>query len=438
MKRVLALIALVAWAGTVVVLVVLAVNHALEALVALLATGIAVAAGWVALTHRGFARVLGGVVAILAVAAAVVVLAGEGALLTLVIYLAAVALASGATTLALTPTGRAPAWEHLPAPGRPVLIMNPWSGGGKVQRFNLPDECRKRGIEPIVLKRGDDLRTLAVNAADAGAGALGMAGGDGSQAIVAQVAMERGLPHVCVPAGTRNHLALDLGVDRDDVVGALEAYGPDGLERRIDLATINDAVFVNNVSLGVYAKIVQSDEYRDDKLGTTLRMLPDLLGPDAEPFDLSFAVPDGDDHTTADLLMVSNGPYRLDRMFGMGTRPRMDAGALGIVSVAIDGAGQAAEFIALEGAGQAARFEGWRTWTATEFVVEADKPVPVGVDGEALTLDPPLRFATHPGALRVRLAPHHPGRSPSAEMPTNSRDAVAALGRAAFGRAPAQ
>ena len=438
MKRVLAIIALLAWAGTVAVLVVLAVNHALEALIAFLATGIAVAAGWVALTHRGFARVLGGVVAILAVAAAVVVLAGEGALLTLAIYIVAVALASGATTLALKPTGRAPGWEHLPAPGRPVLIMNPWSGGGKVERFNLPDECRKRGIEPIVLKRGDDLRTLAVNAADAGAGVLGMAGGDGSQAIVAQVAMERGLPHVCVPAGTRNHLALDLGVDRDDVVGALDAYGADGLERRIDLATINGAVFVNNVSLGVYAKIVQSDEYRDDKLGTTLRMLPDMLGPDAEPFDLSFAVPDGDDHATADLLMVSNGPYRLDRMFGMGTRPRMDSGVLGIVSVAIDGAGEAAEFIALEGAGQGARFEGWNTWTAAEFVVEADKPVPAGVDGEALTLAPPLRFVTHPGALRVRLAPHHPGRSPSAEMPTNSRDAVAALGRAAFGRAPAQ
>jgi diacylglycerol kinase family enzyme len=250
--------------------------------------------------------------------------------------------------------------------------------------------------------------------------------------------MERGLPYVCVPAGTRNHLALDLGVDRDDVVGALEAYGPEGFERRIDLATINDVVFVNNVSLGVYAKIVQSDEYRDDKMGTTLRMLPDLLGPDAEPFDLSFAVTNGDDHASADLLMVSNGPYRLDRMFGMGTRPRMDAGVLGIVSVAIDGPGEAAEFIALEGAGQAARFRGWRTWSATEFVVEADKPVPAGVDGEALTLDPPLRFVTHPGALRVRLAPHHPGRSPSTEMPTSSRDAVAALGRAAFGRAHAE
>jgi diacylglycerol kinase family enzyme len=438
MKRVLALIALLAWVGTVVVLIVLAVRHPLEALGALGATVVAAAAGWIALTRRGPARVVGALVAVLAVAGSLVILIGDGAFVILAVYVAAVALAAATTTLALRPSGRAPGWNHLPAPGRPVLIMNPWSGGGKVERFKLPDECQKRGIEPIVLQRGDDLRTLAIDAAESGAGALGMAGGDGSQAIVAQVAMERGLPYVCVPAGTRNHLALDLGVDRDDVVGALEAYGDEGLERRIDLATINGSVFVNNVSLGVYANIVQSDQYRNAKVGTALRMLPDLIGPDADPFDMRFPIPDSDEEASADLLLISNGPYRLDRLFGMGTRPRMDAGVLGIVSVKIGGPRQAAEFLALESTGSVSRFPGWQTWTAPEFIIEADHPVPAGVDGEALTLDPPLRFTTHPGALRVRLAPHHPGRSPSTEMPTSSLDAVAALGRAAFGRAHAQ
>jgi len=437
MKRVLALLALLAWVGTLAALVVLAVDHAVEALGALACTVVASAAGWLALTHRGFSRGLGAVVAVLAVAGALAILIGDGAFVALVIYVVAVALASGATTLALRRSGPAPFWTPLPAPGRPVLIMNPWSGGGKVDKFNLPEECRRRGIEPVVLKRGDDLRQLALDAADGGAGVLGMAGGDGSQAIVAQVAMERGLPYVCVPAGTRNHLALDLGVDRDDVVGAPDAYGDEGLERRIDLATINGSVFVNNVSLGVYASIVQSDHYRDDKLGTTLRMLPDLLGPEAEPFDLRFAAPDGDDNATADLLMVSNGPYRLDRLFGMGTRPRMDSGVLGIVSVRIAGPGQAAEFLAMESTGTVSRFRGWRTWTAKEFVINADQPVPAGVDGEALSLDPPLHFVTLPEALRVRISPHHPGVSPSTEMPASAVDAVGALGRAAFGRAPA-
>ena len=62
---------------------------------------------------------------------------------------------------------------------------------------------------------------------------------------------------VCVPAGTRNHFALDLGLNREDVTGAVDAFA-EALERRVDLATVNDRVFVNNCSLGLYAKIVQS------------------------------------------------------------------------------------------------------------------------------------------------------------------------------------
>ena len=92
---------------------------------------------------------------------------------------------------------------------------------------------------------------------------------------------------VCIPAGTRNHFALDLGLDRDDVVGALDAFG-DAVERRIDLAEVGGRVFVNNVSLGIYAKIVQSPEYRDAKRETTAKFLPELLGPDAQPYGMKF------------------------------------------------------------------------------------------------------------------------------------------------------
>ena len=150
-----------------------------------------------------------------------------------------------------------------PPPGRQVgpaahgvLVMNPRSGGGKAERFALAEECRRRGIEPVVLEPGDDLLELARGAIDRGADVIGMAGGDGSQALVASVAMAADVPLVCVPAGTRNRFALDLGLDRNDVVAALDAFDA-AVERRIDLGTVNGRVFVNNVSLGVYAKIVQ-------------------------------------------------------------------------------------------------------------------------------------------------------------------------------------
>ena len=197
-------------------------------------------------------------------------------------------------------------------PRHPVLIVNPASGGGKAERFGLVRECAARGIEPVVFRHGDDLLGVAAAAVSRGADAIGVAGGDGSQALVAAVASQHDIPYVCVPAGTRNHFAFDLGVDRDDVVGALDAFA-DGLERRIDLARVNRRVFVNNASLGLYAKIVQSEEYRNAKLETVARMLPDLLPPRAEPFDLRFTAPDGTRWQGAQLVLVSNNPYHVPR-----------------------------------------------------------------------------------------------------------------------------
>ena len=106
-----------------------------------------------------------------------------------------------------------------PRPRHAVLLCNPWSGGGKVERFGLVDEANELGVETVLLDRGLDLEALARGAVADGADCLGMAGGDGSQALVASIAVEHDLPFVCVSAGTRNHFALDLGLDRRRPVG---------------------------------------------------------------------------------------------------------------------------------------------------------------------------------------------------------------------------
>lgn len=294
-----------------------------------------------------------------------------------------------------------------------VLIMNPRSGGGKVEKSDLVNEAHRRGVEPVVLGPGVDLLQLAVDAIDNGADVIGMAGGDGSQALVAKVASQHNIPYVCVPAGTRNHFALDLGLDRTDIVGALDAF-TDGVERRVDLAKVGDRVFVNNVSLGIYASVVQSDDYRDAKAQTALSMLPDLLGPDAEPFDLQFVGPEGTAHPSAHMILVSNNPYQLTQIGGRATRARMDSGILGLVAVRIDDPSYAAELVALQTAGQIKRFRGWLEWTRSEFAVDSHSPIEAGIDGETLVLEPPLEFTSMPGALRVRLPQHAPGLSPAA------------------------
>ena len=316
---------------------------------------------------------------------------------------------------------------------RGVLIINPRSGGGKSTRFNLSEEARKRNIEPILLGPDDDLCKLARRAVKRGADVIGMAGGDGSQALVATVAMERDVAHVCVPSGTRNHFALDLGLDRDDVVGALDAF-TDGVERRIDLASLNERIFVNNASLGVYAQVVQSDAYRDAKLGTWKQMLPDLLGRDAPDIGLQFDAPHAKDWPNASLVIVSNNPYQLRRLRGAGTRPRLDTGNLGIFATRIRGAATVAKLVTLGTIGQHRRFGGVRQWSCLEFEVRANEPVAVGLDGEALVIAPPLLFVSLPGALRVRVPRHATGVSPAGGAVTLTRRNLWALWRIAAGK----
>ncbi|MBO0774585.1 MAG: NAD(+)/NADH kinase, partial [Actinobacteria bacterium] len=406
-QRASALSALVTAAGAAVLVLLGIAGHLGSVLLALAGLLGCTTASWYAVSRRGAVRVLALIAALAGLAAAVtgLVLAAIAVWeVTVVLVLAAGSVAAARPALHRTPRSRwtAPVRGSPPRPDHPVLIMNPRSGGGKAERFGLERECRERGIEPVLLRPGDDLRELAEAAAARGADIIGMAGGDGSQAVVADVAAERGIPYVCVPAGTRNHFALDLGLDRDDVTGALDAFAS-AAEYRIDLARVNGRVFVNNASLGLYAKVVRSPEYRDAKLRTAAEMLPDLLGPQASPPDLRFTSPDGQVHDGAHLILVSNNPYRLARLDGLGTRERLDCGLLGIVTIRLAGAADVSQLMALQMAGRAHRFSGWLDWRAQRFEVGSGSLPELGVDGEALVMAPPLVFESWPGALRVRV-----------------------------------
>ncbi len=417
-ERLSALVALLGVAAAVVIVGVRAAANWQGLVITLIGLLLIVPSGWYEVSRRGVVRL----VAALTAAAGLILLivgffVGDLSLLAWITVVLLAALSVAAARYALRKhtsalRDRAESRPAVPPAEHAVLIMNPKSGGGKAERFQLVEECRRRGIEPVVLERGDDLVQLAEDAIARGADVIGMAGGDGSQALVATVAVRHDVAHVVVPAGTRNHFALDLGLDRDDVVGALEAYA-DAVERRIDLAAVNGRVFVNNASLGLYAKIVQSPEYRDAKLQTAAAMLPQLLGPDAEPLDLRFVGPEGTNYPTAHMILVSNNPYQLANLAGRGTRERMDLGALGVVAVRLSDARDAARFVALEATGQIRRFPGWLEWAAPRFQVDSGGPVEIGVDGEALRMDPPLVFETVPGVLRVRLPRRALGLSPA-------------------------
>jgi diacylglycerol kinase family enzyme len=271
-------------------------------------------------------------------------------------------------------------------PQRPVLFVNPRSGDGRAARARLAECARERGIDTIVLQPGDDLAALVRRAVEAGADTLGVAGGDGSLAVVAAAALAHGLPFVCIPAGTRNHFALDLGLDPHELVGTLDAF-TDGIEHRIDVAEVNGRLFLNNVSLGVYGDAVQQPAYRDAKARTLLGTAVHVLGPSGRASDLELADDLGRSHHNPAVVLVSNNPYSLEPPRVPGTRQTLDSGQLGILVLDPPDGGPSPGHV----------------WTATRVELTAPAPVHAGIDGEAVDLNPPLRFAIRPRALRVRL-----------------------------------
>jgi diacylglycerol kinase family enzyme len=292
-------------------------------------------------------------------------------------------------------------WRPEDPPRRPVLFVNPRSGDGAAARAQVARRARAVGIDVVILGPGQDLAALVQAAVRNGADALGMAGGDGSLATVAAAAAAHELSFVCVPAGTRNHFALDVGVDRHDVPGALEAFTGSGVGRRIDVAEVNGRLFLNNVSLGIYGDAVAQPAYRDAKVRTLLETAQQVLGPSGQAPPLRLTDDTGREHDRPALVLVSNNPYALDQPLARGTRPALDTGQLGI--------------LVLDTPGDRPHPPG-RAWTTTQLEVSTPAPLHAGIDGEAADLAPPLRFTTRPAALHVRISARHPGASPSARL----------------------
>ncbi|WP_328943512.1 diacylglycerol kinase family protein [Streptomyces sp. NBC_00250] len=428
--RTLARWALGAAAATVLLLLTgLGAGGLLVLVSALLGLACSAVGIWWFLAHRGPLRVLGALLAVAAPLLVLVLYVVWGLWLTALtaVGLWSVALLCARAALRrlrdLDGKGRGARaglvrGERRPRPQRPVLIMNPKSGGGKVARFRLVERAEKLGARVVVIDPSveTDVAALARQAVADGADLLGVAGGDGTQALVAAVAAEHDLPFLVISAGTRNHFALDLGLDRADPATCLDAL-VDGEELRVDLGSVSGRAFVNTVSFGVYADVVQRPEYRDAKAGTAVDVLPDLLqGGEGDRLD---ATADGLRLPAQQALLVSNNSYAAPDPFGAAAarRPRLDGGELGVIAIRVDGAAQAAE-MAVRGTQSA----GLNVLTAARVEVTGKAPGPgagpagssdgtiaVAVDGEALTLPTPVVCTLRPRALRVLVPRHRPG-----------------------------
>jgi diacylglycerol kinase family enzyme len=266
-------------------------------------------------------------------------------------------------------------------PERGFLLLNPRSGEGSMPASQLAEEARKRGIATHLLEPGDDAGALAL---DADATVLGAAGGDGTLGAVAAAALERGLPFVCVPRGTRNHFARDLGLDPANPVGALDAF--EGTERRIDVGRANDRIFLNNVGIGLYAGLVHERERHHIRHGVVATGRAVLRSVRHRPEPLRI----GDERLPGRMVLASNNYYEL-KLFALGRRARLDEGLLHIYF--------ATGLLPTD----------WASYSGESFRIDSDaEEVPAAFDGEPVDLKPPVELRIEPRALRV-LVPRKPG-----------------------------
>ena len=381
---------------------------------AMLAVGLAgaavsLAAAFFFLSRRGVWRWLSLAVFILTPIAVIVVFAFRNLLWVAVVAAAVWLLASMTARLALArdhTDWRMPEHPAEPPARHPYLIMNPKSGGGKVEKFDLRRKAEDLGAEVFLMDGPEpvDVAQVAREAVARGADLLGVAGGDGTQALVAGIAAEHGIPFVVISAGTRNHFALDLGLDRTDPSACLRALS-DGVELRVDLGMINGQVFVNNASFGAYAEIVETPAYRGDKLNTTLNLLPDLLqGHRGARFS---AQVDGTEIRAPQALLVANNPYGTGDIAGLSRRARLDRGLLGVTGVKVRNAAQAVDLL------RGRRAVGLNVLTAKQIEITADEAqIPVGVDGEAISMPTPVVCTISSRALSVWVPRDRPGVTP--------------------------
>jgi diacylglycerol kinase family enzyme len=385
--------------------------------IGLVAAAVSLTTAFLVLSRRGLLRWLALAAFVLTPAAVMAVYAFAGLLWVAAVSAGAWLLAGLTARAALA--GDKEYWRMPEFPAAPVrhpfLIMNPRSGGGKVGRLGLRRKAEDLGAEVFLIDGPGviDVAAVARKAVADGADLLGVAGGDGTQALVAAVAAEHGLPFVVITAGTRNHFALDLGLDRADPVACLNAL-TDGVELRVDLGLIGGQAFVNNASFGAYAEVVRTPAYREDKLRTTLDTLPDLL--QGQRGTRLSAVADEELISAPQALLVASNPYETGDVAGLGRRARLDRGMLGVVALNVGSARQAVGLLR----GRAS--PGVRVLTARTVVVSSDAGrIPVGVDGESVWLPSPVRCTIRPGALRVRVPRDRPGVPPPAAAISLSR-----------------
>lgn len=284
---------------------------------------------------------------------------------------------------------------------KPFLLINPKSGNGRAIKAHIPEAAEAMGIKIHILEKGQDIEKLAEAAIKDGADVLGISGGDGTIGAVAKVAIKHDLPVVVLPGGTRCHFARDLGLDPKKINDAMAGFN--GVERRIDVGTINGRIFLNNASFGLYADIVDNPDYRDNKVAVSRNVMQEHIAGKKKPYSLRIKQ-NGKDFSSAVIVQVCVGRYNSVKLMDLGQREELDTGILQVSLISKLDDAMLRNIIKTVGLVQLKnhKIKNFYQWdTKTLKVGSKNSSVVVGVDGEREKYKTPVTIKNLPKSLRL-------------------------------------
>jgi diacylglycerol kinase family enzyme len=298
---------------------------------------------------------------------------------------------------------------------KPYLIINPKSGNGRAIKAHIDKLAAEHGITVHVTRKSDNIELLARQAVNNGADVLGVSGGDGTLGAVAKVAIENDVPLVVLPGGTRCHFARDIGLEPGKIVDALAGFN--GVKRKVDVGIINGRVFLNNASFGIYAEVVDQDEYREHKVATTRKVLQELLDGERDKYSLRFEDNRGNRYQTAVQLLVGVNPYQVLNILELGHRDQLDGGKLQITALTnLDDATIRRLVSGLTFKRDLNAYDSLIQWNCTDFIIRStSKQLVAGVDGERETYKTPVKINILPKKLTLMVPPE--GNRPRKKSP---------------------
>ncbi len=287
-----------------------------------------------------------------------------------------------------------------------LFILNSGSGTGNcdaittqiTERFSVLGE----EVRIVLASTGEEMEWAARQGLAAGATAIVAGGGDGTISTVAGVLADSDVPLGVLPLGTLNHFAKDLGIPLEPAK-ALEVIVA-GHTIAVDAGEVNGKLFLNNSSLGLYARIVRlRQRYQARGIAKWFVAAWAMLKVMEENpvFTVRIGV-NGESVTyRSSLVMVGNNAYRMEGL-DAGSRDSLTSGQLSVYVVQSEGKLGLARLIWQIVAGRAEEGEEFEVHHVTAATVEtASSTMPVARDGEVAQLTMPLQFRIRSKALLV-------------------------------------